>query len=90
MTLPAFVLGFLISTLPGAFFHLWRGGNAGHLLLYLVLGWSGFWVGHFTAQLLGWSFASLGPLRLGMALFGSVVFLGVGYWLSLVDVPEEN
>ena len=32
-----------------------------------------------------WTLASLGPLRLGAATDGSVITLGFGYWLSLVD-----
>ena len=90
MTLPMLLLGFLISSLYGAVFHLWRGGGPGRLSLYLIMAWLGFWAGHFLANQYGWSFASLGPLNLGMATLGSLVFLGVGYWLSMVDVqPKE-
>ena len=89
MTLSAFLLGFLISSLFGAVFHLIFGGRAWRLLLFLVLGWIGFWAGHFTAQLLGWTFGSLGPIRLAMATLGSLIFLGLGYWLSLVQQVEE-
>ena len=89
MTIPALLFGFLISTLYGAVFHFWRGGGAGRLLLYLFLGWLGFWIGQFLASRLGWSFASLGPLHLGMASLGSWLFLGAGYWLSLVE-PEKQ
>jgi uncharacterized membrane protein YeaQ/YmgE (transglycosylase-associated protein family) len=86
MTLPSLIIGFLISTLCGSIFHLWRGGGPSRIILYLVLAWFGFWVGHVVANLLGWTFLSLGPLRLGTALFGSVILLLVGYWLSLVEV----
>jgi hypothetical protein len=89
MTLPAFLFGFLLSTLYGAVFHLWRGGNAGRLLLYLLLGWSGFWVGHIAANQLGWTFLSLGPLHVGFASICSFIFLGLGYWLSLLEVERQ-
>jgi hypothetical protein len=89
MTLPAFFLGFIVSTLYGALFHLLRGGSAGRLLLYVVLGWVGFWVGHFAAELLGLTFASLGPLHIGLATVGSLLFLAVGYWLSLVEPKRK-
>jgi len=89
MTWPAFLLGFLLSSLYGALFHLIRGGSGGRLLLYLVLAWIGFWVGHFSAVALGLTFASLGPLRLGIASLGSLLFLGIGYWLSLVEPEQE-
>jgi hypothetical protein len=89
MSLSAFILGVLISTIPGTTLHLARGGGAGRLLLYILLSWFGFWGGHIVAQLFGWKFLSLGPIRLGMALFGSLAFLGLGYWLSLVDPTEQ-
>jgi hypothetical protein len=89
VTLPAIIFGLLISTLYGAAFHLWRGGNAWRLALYLVLGWAGFWLGQFIAAQLGWTFASLGTLHLGMATLLSAIFLFGGYWLSLVEVERK-
>jgi hypothetical protein len=84
MTLPSFVFGCLVASFLGAGFHLWRGGNLGRLILYILLAWIGFWVGHFIGDALGWSFGSIGPLRLGMALLGTLLTLGLGYWLSLI------
>jgi hypothetical protein len=89
MTVPAFLFGFLISSLYGALFHLWRGGGPGRLSLYLILAWAGFWTGHFLGRQLNWSFSSLGPLYLGTATVTSLIFLGVGYWLSLVEVEKK-
>ncbi len=89
MTLPAFLLGFVLSTLYGAAFHLWRGGSLGRLIFYLALSWAGFWIGQFLAELLGWSFLSVGPLHLGMATLVSAIFLLAGYWLSLVEVQRK-
>jgi len=85
MTLPSFLIGIVISSLYGAIFHLWRGGGLGRLILYIILAWIGFWAGHFTGNALNWTFFSLGPLRLGTATIGTVISLGVGYWLSLVE-----
>jgi hypothetical protein len=85
MTLPSFLIGIVISSLYGALFHLWRGGGLGRLVLYIILAWIGFWLGHFAGNALGWTFFSLGPLRLGMATVGAAITLGVGYWLSLVE-----
>jgi hypothetical protein len=90
MTLPALILGFIISTVLGVVFHLLRGGGAGRLLLYLILGWTGFWAGQFLAMRLGWTFVSIGPLRLGTAGIGSLIFLGIGHWLSLVEGDKKN
>jgi uncharacterized membrane protein YeaQ/YmgE (transglycosylase-associated protein family) len=89
MSLPALFLGLILSTLYGALFHLWRGGNAGRLLLYLVLAWIGFWLGHLVGNLLNVSFDTLGQLHLLFATFGSIIFLGIGYWLSLVQAEEK-
>jgi hypothetical protein len=89
MTFPAVLIGILISTLYGAAFHLWRGGNLWRLLLYLVLGWLGFWLGQFIAVQLDWSFGNLGQLNLGMATLFSAIFLFGGYWLSQVEVTRK-
>jgi len=85
MTIPALFFGLLISTLYGGLFHLLLGGGFGRLLLYLGLGWAGFWSGQFLADYLGWTFGSLGPLHLGLASVVSLVALGIGHWLSLTD-----
>ncbi|MBL7164176.1 MAG: hypothetical protein ISS57_16400 [Anaerolineales bacterium] len=90
MTIPSLFIGLLISSLFGAIFHLWRGGGPGRLLLYLALAWLGFWGGHALGVRWEWSFFSLGPLRLGMATLGSIIALGIGYWLSLVDMGETK
>ena len=90
MTTPSLLLGLVISTVYGITFHVWRGGSAGRLLLYLILGWAGFWSGHFLSARLGWSLFQIGSLNLGMATIGSLLFLVVGYWLSLVEPRKQN
>ncbi len=91
MTIPAVLFGFLVSTFLGAAFHLWKNGGLGRLLLYLVLAWVGFWAGHILANSLGWTFLSIGPLRFGAAFLGSIVFIGIGHWFSLVKTePQEH
>lgn len=89
MSTPTIILGFFISSLIGVLFHLLRGGNAGRFLLYLILSWAGFWSGQWLAEQFGWTFGSLGALHLGMASITCLVFLGLGYWLSLVQI-EDN
>ena len=89
MTTPALLLGFLIATLLGAGFHLLRGGKIGKLFLYILLGWAGFWIGHFAADFLNMTFGSLGQLHLGMAIIGSFLLLIVGSWLSLAQVDRN-
>jgi uncharacterized membrane protein YeaQ/YmgE (transglycosylase-associated protein family) len=89
MTLPAFIFGVVLSSFYGAAFHFWRGGGLGRLVLYLILGWAGFWTGHLVAAYLKWSFDSLGALHFGSATVGAVAFLAFGYWLSLVEVERK-
>jgi len=88
MTLPSLLFGFLLSTLYGAFFHLLRGGGAGRFILYLFLGWAGFWIGQFLANQFDLTFGSLGPLNIGMATVVSLVFLVIGYWLGRVETGK--
>lgn len=90
MSTPVLLLGLVISTLLGAAFHLWRGGKAGRLLLYIILSWLGFWAGHLAASSLGWTFDLVGQLHLGTAAVGSLLFLFAGYWLSLVKVEPRK
>ncbi len=89
MSIPSIFLGLVLSTLYGALFHLWRGGNAGRLLLYLLLAWIGFWIGQLVGNYLDASFDKLGQLHLFFSSLVSVVFLAVGYWLSLVQVETK-
>jgi uncharacterized membrane protein YeaQ/YmgE (transglycosylase-associated protein family) len=89
MTIPALLFGILLSTLYGAAFHFWRGGDKKRLILYILLAWAGFWLGQILGTKLGWSFAEVGPLNLGMATLGALIFLGAGYWLSLVEVDRK-
>ncbi len=90
MTLPAFVIGVLISTLYGVVFHLVVGGSFFRLILEIILSWIGFWIGHFIAEQLGWTFISIGPLHWGLATIVSILFMLVGYWLSLIPKKPEG
>ncbi len=90
MSIPTLFLGLVLSTLYGSLFHLWRGGNAGRLLLYLLLAWIGFWIGQLIGNYLDVSFDKLGQLHLFFSTLASVIFLAVGYWLSLVQVETKT
>ena len=91
MTIPSVLYGILFSTMYGAAFHLWKGGKFSRLLFYILISWAGFWIGQIVGSLLGWTFLSIGPLHLGMATLGSVIFLFVGHWLSLIKpLPSEK
>jgi hypothetical protein len=88
MSVPGIVLGIVISTLIGAAFHVWRGGSLGRMFLYIGLSWLGFWVGQVAASALDWKFGTIGSVHLGMAIAGAIIFVGAGYWLSLVQVEK--
>lgn len=85
MTLPSIFLGALLATLYGTAFHVWRGGQAGRLLLFIFFSWVGFWGGHWIATALSISIARYGPLQLGFATISSILALVGGYWLSNVE-----
>ncbi len=90
MTLPTLLLGFLLSTLYAAGFHLFRGGGAGHLLLDLFLAYSGFWAGHFLGEAVGLTLARLGSLQVGLASLVAFIFLFAGNWLSQEPVKNKK
>lgn len=88
MTFPAIIFSFFLASLFGSLLHLWRDGGLFRLALYLVLSWIGFFGGHLLAGMLDLHFLDLGTIHLGMGIMGSLVLLGLGYWLSLMD-PEK-
>jgi len=90
MTLPSILFGLLIALLIGSLFHLLRGGGLGKLVLYLILSVTGFAAGHFLGEWCGWIFFQIGPLDVGMAIVGSLVFLGVGDWLSRIEIKPND
>lgn len=89
MSLPGILFGVLLATAYGVAFHAWKGGSVGRLLLYVVLSWLGFWAGHLVANTAGWTFDRMGQLHFGSATLGSLIFLVLGYWLSLVEVERK-
>ena len=90
MTIPGLLLGTVVGALIGGLLHLLVGGNLGRLILYLIFSLVGFWAGHIAGEILGLTFLSVGPVRMGMALIGSVVITGIGYWLSLVQTVKKT
>jgi hypothetical protein len=88
MTIPAAIFGIIASTLYGALFHLIRGGGLGRLILYILLSWIGFWLGHFLAEVLNWDFLSIGPLHLGVATIFSWLLMLSGAWLTHIEAER--
>lgn len=85
MTLPAVIFSFFVATLLGSMLHLWRGGSLTQLLIYLVMSVIGFFVAQYLANSVSLNFIRVGTINLGMGIIGSLLFLGLGYWLS----PED-
>lgn len=90
MSLPGVLLGVALSTFYGVLFHLLRGGNLLRLFLYICTSWIGFWLGHWVGGKIGWTFLSIGTLRLGTATIGSFLIMILGYWLSLYKSAERK
>jgi len=90
MTIPGFFFGSLIGALVGGLLHLVVAGHPARLLLYILFGVVGFWVGQIIAEILDWTFLSYGVLHLGVALPVCMVVTGFGYWLSLVQSTEKR
>ncbi len=86
MTLPSYLLGLLVALLIGSLFHVWRNGGPARLLLYLALSVVGAAAGQWVGSGLNWVLFPIGSLNLGMVILGSMLALGVGYWLSLVEI----
>jgi hypothetical protein len=42
-----------------------------------------------VGSILGFNFWAIGPLNLGMAILFCWIFMGIGYWLSLVRQPSD-
>jgi len=89
MTLPALLFCILLSTVYGTAFHFWKGGDWKKLVLFVILSWVGFWIGHGVGAALKWTFAAIGPVNAGMGTLGSVIFLFVGEWLGRVEVVRK-
>ncbi|MBP7694311.1 MAG: hypothetical protein KA764_20480 [Anaerolineales bacterium] len=91
MTLPGLLLGFALATIYGAGFHLWQGGGARRLALYLLSGWLGFTLGHWVGELLGMTLMSVGTLNWLPATLGAGIALFAARWLatSETDAPRR-
>lgn len=88
MTIATIALGFVISSLLGFFFHMWKDGGVARLVLYILLGWAGFWGAQALGNTLEWRFLNVGSLLVGLDVAGGLLFLIVGHWLSQVKAEE--
>lgn len=80
------LLAVALATMYGAGFHLWQGGGARRLALYLLAGWLGFALGHFLGNLLGLQFVMIGQLNFITATVGSALALVLARWLAISEI----
>jgi hypothetical protein len=90
MTLQSWLLAFALATIYGAAFHLWRGGNARRLLLYLLAGWLGFALGQGLGELLSLTILKVGQIHLLPATLGSAIALGAASILARAEVFDSD
>lgn len=85
MTIQTWLLAFALATLYGAAFHVWQGGGARRLALYLLAGWLGFLIGHFGGDALGIHLVKVGALNAFSATIGSAIALAAARLLVTSD-----
>jgi hypothetical protein len=85
MNIASYLFGFILATLLGAVFHLWKDGGIGRLVFYLLLSWLGFLIGHWAAKSLGLGLMNIGPVNLAGGVVGSIIFLFLGNWIGKVE-----
>jgi hypothetical protein len=85
VTIQTWLLAFALATLYGAAFHVWQGGGARRLALYLLAGWLGFFIGHFAGDVLGIHLLKVGALNAFSATIGSVIALAAARLLVTTD-----
>ena len=90
MTIPAFLIGTLAAGALGALYHVIRGGSFSRMLLYLFIAIVSFWIGHTFGNILHFTFASIGPVRAGLAVLVTIAGLALTEFLGAVeDIPED-
>ena len=90
MTIPTLLLAFTLATLYGAGFHVWQGGGARRLALYLLAGWLGFVLGHLLGNALKIQFMLIGALNVITATVGSVIALFAARWLTTSEALSHQ
>ena len=80
------LLAVALATMYGAGFHVWQGGGARRLALYLLAGWLGFALGHILGNLLGIQFVMIGQLNFITATVGSALALVLARWLAISEI----
>lgn len=88
MPSPSIVFSFMLATLCGSLFHVFAGGDARRLALFLLAGWVGFTLGQIVGELVEITVITIGPLNVVTALTGAVIAL-LTVWLLTRRKPDE-
>ena len=72
---PTTIFGFILATLFGAAFHIFVGGDARRLALFLLAGWVGFGLGHLVGVIFSINVFNIGTLHIATAVLGAVMAL---------------
>lgn len=84
------ILAFLLATAYGAGFHLFVGGPARRIPVYIIASWLGFTIGHFVGAVLGVTWFKLGTVHLLTASITAWVVLVLARWLSRPEAVEST
>ena len=90
MTIQTWLLAFTLATLYGAGFHVWQGGGARRLALYLLAGWLGFTIGQLAGDALNIHLLKVGALNAFAATIGSLIALGAARLLVTNDTLTNS
>lgn len=90
MTMPALLFALLIASLYGVLYHLIRDGGLGRLILYLLVSWAGFALGHLIGLWQGLLLIPLGQLNFGLSTLGSLILLFIVDWISQVKGKQRT
>ena len=85
MNVSTYIFGWILATLLGAVFHLWKDGGFWKLVIYIILSWIGFFLGHVIAKSTGFNFMNVGSLHLVGGIIGSIIALFAGHWFSRIE-----
>ncbi len=89
MPSPSIVFSFILATLYGSGFHVFAGGDARRLALFLLVAWIGFALGQVTGELLNITVLDIGPLHFASATGGAGVALMLAALLTR-RLPAES
>lgn len=90
MTITHYILLVLIASFMGSLFHVWKGGNGGKLILFITVSIVGVLSGQLLFLFWPIKFFEVGPMKIGLGIITSILFLFGSLWLSNFDTSETD